>query len=210
MTVNEAARWLSERNDFLILTHTRPDGDTLGSAGALCSALRRAGKRAFLYPNPEVTEKFVPFVKPFFAEKGYTPVHVLSVDTASPNLFPVGFEGKVELAVDHHPSNSGFAENTVLDAGFSRPSPAASPRPRPTFSTSPSAPTPGASSTPTSTKAPFWPPRGFPKRGRTPPACPAFFSAPSPGPIWPWRGPSTPACAPSTTARSSPPSSPLT
>ena len=31
MTLNEAARWLSERDSYLILTHTRPDGDTLGS-----------------------------------------------------------------------------------------------------------------------------------------------------------------------------------
>lgn len=116
MTVNDAARWLAERDNFLILTHTRPDGDTLGSAAALCSALRGAGKRAFLYPNPEVTEKFRPFVTPFFGEKDHTPDHVVSVDIASRNLFPQGFEGRVELAIDHHPSNSGFGENTLLDA----------------------------------------------------------------------------------------------
>lgn len=116
MTLNEAARWLSERDSYLILTHTRPDGDTLGSAGALCRALRRAGKRAYLYPNPEVTEKFAPFVAPLFAEAGFRPAHIISVDIAAPNLFPAGFEGRVELAFDHHPSNSGFAENTVLDA----------------------------------------------------------------------------------------------
>lgn len=116
MTVSDAARWLSERDNYLILTHTRPDGDTLGSAGALCHALRRAGKRAYLYPNPEVTEKFMPFVSPFFAEKGFQPAHIASVDIASPNLFPAEFEGRVELAIDHHPSNSGFAENTVLNA----------------------------------------------------------------------------------------------
>ena len=113
MTLNEAARWLSERDSYLILTHTRPDGDTLGSAGALCRALRRAGKRAYLYPNPEVTEKFAPFVAPLFAEAGFRPAHIISVDIAA---FPAGFEGRVELAFDHHPSNSGFAENTVLDA----------------------------------------------------------------------------------------------
>lgn len=116
MTVNDAARWLSERNDFLILTHTRPDGDTLGSAGALCHALRRMDKRAYLYPNPEVTEKFVPFVAPYFAEKGFVPACTVSVDIASPGLFPVGFTGNVDLAVDHHPSNSGFARETLLNA----------------------------------------------------------------------------------------------
>ncbi len=116
MTLNEAAGWLGENDGYLILTHTRPDGDTLGSAAALCSALRRAGKRAFLYPNPEVTEKFLPFVSPFFADRGFQPEHTVSVDIASPGLFPAGFEGRVELAIDHHPSNSGFAAHTVLDA----------------------------------------------------------------------------------------------
>ena len=47
MTELECAQWLKTRDRFLILTHVRPDGDTLGSAGALCSALRRAGKTAF-------------------------------------------------------------------------------------------------------------------------------------------------------------------
>lgn len=115
MTLTDAAAWLRERDGFLILTHTRPDGDTLGSAAALCSALRRAGKRAFLYPNPEVTEKFLPFVSPFFGDKSFQPEHVISVDIASPNLFPQGFQGGVDLAIDHHPSNSGFAGATVLD-----------------------------------------------------------------------------------------------
>lgn len=116
MTLSDAVRWLTENDGYLLLTHTRPDGDTLGSAGALCHALRRAGKRAYLYPNAEITEKFVPFLAPFLAGKDFTPDHTVSVDIASPSLFPAGFQGKVELAVDHHPSNSGFAENTLLDA----------------------------------------------------------------------------------------------
>ena len=116
MTLNDAARWLRENDGFLLLTHTRPDGDTLGSAGALCHALRRIGKRAYLFKNPEITEKFTPFLAPYLAGPDFTPAHTASVDIASPNLFPVGFQGQVELAVDHHPSNSGFAANTLLDA----------------------------------------------------------------------------------------------
>ena len=50
----ECAAWLRERDGFLLLTHRNPDGDTLGSAAALCSALRRCGKEAFLYPNQYV------------------------------------------------------------------------------------------------------------------------------------------------------------
>ena len=45
MNIKECAAWLNEHDDILILTHIRPDGDTLGGAAALCSALRRTGKK---------------------------------------------------------------------------------------------------------------------------------------------------------------------
>ena len=48
MNVIECAKWLKEQDNILLLTHVRPDGDTLGSAAALCSALRRNGKKAAL------------------------------------------------------------------------------------------------------------------------------------------------------------------
>ena len=43
LTVNECAALLRANDRFCLLTHTRPDGDTLCSAAALCSALRRMG-----------------------------------------------------------------------------------------------------------------------------------------------------------------------
>ena len=52
MTVQAAAQWLRERDNFLLLTHVRPDGDTLGSAAALCEALNALGKTAYLLKNP--------------------------------------------------------------------------------------------------------------------------------------------------------------
>ena len=115
--ISRAAAILRDGDGFLILTHRRPDGDTLGSAAALCSALRRLGKRAALYPNGGVTEKYAPFVSEYIDSEvsGYTaPV---SVDIAGENLFPLGWQGNVELAIDHHPSNSGFASETLLWPG---------------------------------------------------------------------------------------------
>lgn len=112
-TIEDCAAFLREGDGFLILTHKRPDGDTLGCGAALCHALRRLGKRAALCPNPEITEHFLPFVSPYLGEtaEGET---VLSVDIAEPKLFPAGFAGEVELAIDHHPTNSHFAKRTLL------------------------------------------------------------------------------------------------
>ena len=46
INVNEAAEFLRENDDYLILMHASPDGDTLGCGYALCGALQRMGKRA--------------------------------------------------------------------------------------------------------------------------------------------------------------------
>ncbi len=46
MTRSDCARWLESHDNYCILTHRRPDGDTLGSAAALCLGLRQLGKRA--------------------------------------------------------------------------------------------------------------------------------------------------------------------
>ena len=44
LSVKEAADLLRSFDNVLILTHVRPDGDTVGCAAALCAALRRLGK----------------------------------------------------------------------------------------------------------------------------------------------------------------------
>ena len=56
LTANECAAWLREHDGYLLISHRRPDGDTIGSGAALCSALRRAGKTAYCINNREITE----------------------------------------------------------------------------------------------------------------------------------------------------------
>lgn len=64
LTVPEAAALLRTLDHVLILTHVRPDGDTVGCAAALCAGLRRLGKTAYLLPNPELTENTAPYFAP--------------------------------------------------------------------------------------------------------------------------------------------------
>ena len=54
----EAAGFFLAHDNFTILTHRRPDGDTLGSAAALCRGLRQLGKTAHILENPETTERY--------------------------------------------------------------------------------------------------------------------------------------------------------
>lgn len=116
MTVAESISWLREHDDYLLLTHQRPDGDTLGSAAALCRALQRMGKNAWLYPNPQITENYIGYVQPYLAPAGYDHKVVVAVDIAEKKLFPLGFVGNADICFDHHPTNSHYAEHLVLAA----------------------------------------------------------------------------------------------
>ncbi len=109
MNYKQCAKTLLGHENLLILTHRNPDGDTMASAAALCSALRRGGRTACLYHNPQVNDKLRPFVEEYFAPAGYKYKYVVAVDIATEGLLPQGYEGMVNLCIDHHPTNSHYA-----------------------------------------------------------------------------------------------------
>ena len=116
LSLNEAAEFLCSHDNYLILTHRRPDGDTVGSSVALCRALRQLGKRADIYANPQFTPKYAPYLDGLTAQEPSKAATVISVDVAAPGLFPFGMEdAKPVLAIDHHGTNSGFADMTCVD-----------------------------------------------------------------------------------------------
>ena len=116
-----AADFLKANDHYLILSHRRPDGDTVGSCAALCMALRAMGKRAWVYPNAQFTPKFAPWLEGLVLPPAETAISdsqftILSCDIASRGLFPFGAEDfPVALALDHHGTNDGFAALTHAD-----------------------------------------------------------------------------------------------
>ncbi len=120
ITTAQAAGFLQAHDNYLILTHVRPDGDTIGCAAGLCRALRQIGKIAYILENPEATELFTPYLEGLTAPAGYRPETVVSVDIAARSLFLEGakqYLDRVDLAIDHHPSQEFFAARTCLDSG---------------------------------------------------------------------------------------------
>jgi phosphoesterase RecJ-like protein len=110
--ITEAAQFLREHDGFLIISHRRPDGDALGSAAALCCILREMGKTAYTLPNPQATDKFIPYIEEFYAPEDYAYSCLVSTDLADEGIIQTNAEtlrGKTELSIDHHPSNSGYA-----------------------------------------------------------------------------------------------------
>ena len=58
INLETAVEFLKEKDNFLILTHSHPDGDTLGSAFALKYALETVGKSANVRCCDTVAKKF--------------------------------------------------------------------------------------------------------------------------------------------------------
>lgn len=110
--------FLRDNDRYLLLTHARPDGDTLGSAAGLCLGLRALGKTAHLAPNPDVTPRYAPLVTGLFAPDGYRFSRVVSLDTAARALLHESCrELPVDWRIDHHPSfgRESYAASETVD-----------------------------------------------------------------------------------------------
>lgn len=119
MTHCQAAQRLSGQDDILILTHRRPDGDTIGCAAALCHALRQKGKTAWVLPNEDAHGLFTPYFEGVLAPNGFVPSFVVAVDVASEGMLPSSaavWKGNIHLCIDHHGSNEGYARETCVDS----------------------------------------------------------------------------------------------
>ena len=116
----EAAGMIRGADNIVILCHQKPDGDTLGSGFALLYALRALGRTARI----ECPDGFPPrycFMYPGFTgedQPAFDPGLVVAVDIADLQLLGelrTRYEGRIGLCVDHHPSNTRYAENLLLD-----------------------------------------------------------------------------------------------
>ena len=106
-------------NDILILCHKNPDGDTIGSGTALCLALQRLGKTASVLCSDPIPAMYSYMPITLF-DGSYTPAFVVAVDVAGIQLFGdrnniQDYAEHVDLCIDHHGSNSGFAVETLVE-----------------------------------------------------------------------------------------------
>lgn len=117
ITAREAADFLARRDNFLILTHANPDGDTLGSGFALCAALNKLGKKARVLCPDEIPSKFR-FLAPDSCDD-FEYETVVAVDLADEKLLGKlqdAFKGKIELCIDHHGSNLKYSNLLFLES----------------------------------------------------------------------------------------------
>ena len=119
MTRTDCAAFFREHDNFCILTHDAPDGDTLGSAATLCRGLRDFGKTAFILENPEVPKHLAYLCEGLTVEAPADNATVVSVDVAAPHMLvknPNLDASKLILRIDHHGRSTSFAPLELVDA----------------------------------------------------------------------------------------------
>ena len=121
--MTELAAFLKAHDDYAVLGHINPDGDTSGSCIALCLALKALGKRAFVYLPGGLAKMYGCFGRSVeiinSKEFPFEPKTAFSVDVSEPQRLGGGreiFDGCAYRAmIDHHETNTGFGDVYFVD-----------------------------------------------------------------------------------------------
>ena len=84
MNLYEISRYLKDNDNYDILTHAYPDGDTLGSSFALCLALQQLGKNARVITT-NIPSKFL-YLLNGIKQQIFNTENIISTDVAADSL----------------------------------------------------------------------------------------------------------------------------
>lgn len=118
VNIEKIADFLLKKNNFYILTHQYPDGDTLGSAYALSEALQRLGKKAKVLCSDIPARKF-DFLKEGVKDQNFDPETIITVDIADTALLGqklFKYSECIDVSIDHHLANKDFAKLSFLNS----------------------------------------------------------------------------------------------
>ncbi len=119
LTEQEAAAMLQRADRILLLAHQYPDGDTLGSNYALCQALQSLGKTVRVLCGDTIPERYE-YMYAGIPQPEFTPEFICAVDVADAKLLGPAVQAeygdRVDLCIDHHSTNTGYAAHTCVDA----------------------------------------------------------------------------------------------
>ena len=118
INLQETAEYFLNNDNFLLLCHESPDGDTVGSATALAHALNAGGKKVNILCADSFTKDFE-FMFEGLELSQDACEHIVAVDVADPRLLGREYEAlyadRVEVCIDHHASNVIYAAKTYLE-----------------------------------------------------------------------------------------------
>lgn len=117
---------IKSNNDFVLIPHKNPDGDCMGSVMALARAIKALNKNV----KVALVGKFVPKRLEYLWDKSFTfnklnPETVcITVDVAATYMIDnfkedILDKAKITCCIDHHGTNTGFADYNYIDANAS-------------------------------------------------------------------------------------------
>ncbi len=115
--IKQCAALLREHDEFVIISHEHPDGDTLGSAFALAEILKKMGKKRVVKCSDIIPKDFYYMTDSYIADDVTNPF-IVTVDVADQKLLGdmvFLYGGKVDLCIDHHLSNTYYAKDSLVD-----------------------------------------------------------------------------------------------
>ncbi len=126
MSIHDSLRAIAEHiqnnDDFLLIAHTSPDGDTLGCVLALCEAMRGMGKRVQVVCEQTVPRiyRFLPGSQRVLLPQQARPApHTVALDCADAERMGAAralFEAaQTACNIDHHMTNRAYAGLNAVD-----------------------------------------------------------------------------------------------
>ena len=116
--MRETAQLLEKSDNILLLCHSHPDGDTLGSATALAHALSAMGKKVRVECSDPIPDDFS-FMFEGLENAEFEPELIAAIDVADIKLLgresEGKYQGKIDLCIDHHGSNVLYADKVYLE-----------------------------------------------------------------------------------------------
>lgn len=121
-SLKEIGRTLEKASRIIIFPHVNPDGDALGSAAALCFAMRKAGKEAWVLMEEPVPEYLSFMDTEYFTEdlsRARGRYVSVCVDCGEEKRFPERAEsfrrGETTICIDHHSTSGKCGDLYYID-----------------------------------------------------------------------------------------------
>ncbi len=123
MNFAELKEYLEAHDNYQILTHKSPDGDTLGAGFGLCNYLRDMGKKANVLNSENFPVRYNFLYDSYYVQE-FEPENVVAVDIADTQLLgshlaQFAEEGRIDVCIDHHISNKYYAKQSYVDGNAS-------------------------------------------------------------------------------------------
>lgn len=108
-------QFIKEHDNYIIYTHTSPDGDAIGSSYALYHALKQLGKKAAVFFGDDISEKYS-YLNGKYVKKSTNFENVICVDCGDSGRISSDISVSADINIDHHKTNDNYGRFNLVDA----------------------------------------------------------------------------------------------